>query len=755
MAENEHGCLSEESSHSLIVKNEEINNINEINTIILNSSPIGIVAFQDDGKCILANEAIARIIGTDKATVMRQRFQDIISWRESGMIKLADKTLATGDETYGEFNINTTYGKNVWLEIRFVRFYINGEKHLLQIVSDMTEKKLAEESVKLFFDTTVDMLCIAGFDGYFKELSPTWTATLGWSIAELKARPFIDFVHPDDVEGTLAAAAGLSEGNRVINFENRYLTKDGSYRWIAWNSYGHKERQLIIAAARDMTDKTEALELLRIAKDEAERADRAKSEFIANMSHEIRTPLNAIIGFSEILAQVISDVRQKSYIDSIASAGRSLLELINDILDLSKVEAGMMELQLGPVRFKNVLEEIERIFIPRLQSKNLLLSINIDEDVPEWMLLDEMRLRQVLLNLVGNAVKFTDQGRIDINVSAKHQKKDKQEEIELRIDVKDTGIGISKEDFDRIFESFRQQSGQSNRKYEGTGLGLSISKRLVELMKGSISLKSELGMGSTFTVLLPDIVVPSYVVKNNDEENIEENIMFTSGSVMVVDDVDSNRFLFREILTLHGLRVSTAENGFAALKLLETSLPELILLDIRMPELDGIALNRRIKSNEKTASIPVIAVSASMQPEDVSLFEREGFVAYLEKPVSTVRLLGELKKYFSYKSVIQDFSNNEMEKTKEYFKLNDIGYLTHERLAFLADKIKTYLRLRDVLEFARILRDLDAEYEQNIFSVYADDLVKVAESFDMNGINDIIKRVMEKMDKAVQTEDVE
>ncbi len=159
------------------------------------------------------------------------------------------------------------------------------------------------------------------------------------------------------------------------------------------------------------------------------------------------------------------------------------------------------------------------------------------------------------------------------------------------------------------------------------------------------------------TVLLPDIVVPSYVVKNNDEENIEENIMFTSGSVMVVDDVDSNRFLFREILTLHGLRVSTAENGFAALKQLETSLPELILLDIRMPELDGIALNRRIKSNERIASIPVIAVSASMQPEDVSLFEREGFVSYLEKPVSTARLLGEMKKDFSYVSDFQEYSN--------------------------------------------------------------------------------------------------
>ena len=226
------------------------------------------------------------------------------------------------------------------------------------------------------------------------------------------------------------------------------------------------------------------------------------------MSHEIRTPLNAVIGFSELLYYMEQDGKHKNYLESINTAGKSLLNIINDILDLSKIEAGMMRLQLMPIDLRKLFEEIERIFRMDISKKGLLFIMDIDDEIPKTLLLDETRLRQVLLNIVGNAVKFTDKGYIRVSMQKYFSQSTYIDKWDIAISVEDTGIGIPEGDLERIFESFKQQHGQNDRKYGGNGTWLSISRRLVEMMNGELMVESSLGKGSKFTVVIRDVDVP-------------------------------------------------------------------------------------------------------------------------------------------------------------------------------------------------------------------------------------------------------
>ncbi|MCP4624143.1 MAG: hypothetical protein GY850_11490, partial [bacterium] len=280
---------------------------------------------------------------------------------------------------------------------------------------------------------------------------------------------------------------------------------------------------------------------------EADAASHAKSEFLANMSHEIRTPLNAVLGFSDLLKKLVSDNRQKSYLDSIASSGKNLLTLINDILDLSKIEAGNLELQYEAVDIKAVIKEMQNTFAPRIDEKGLVLSVKWPAEIPELLLLDEVRLRQILFNVIGNAVKFTDSGSIVLSIFAVALDLP-EPAVDLRIAVEDTGIGIAPESIDLIFDAFKQQDGQSARIYGGTGLGLTISKRLVEMLGGTLSVESRPGGGSCFCVALPEVAcVQGVPVFSELDDSLDvDAIHFDSALMLVVDDIEINRRLVKE-----------------------------------------------------------------------------------------------------------------------------------------------------------------------------------------------------------------
>jgi PAS domain S-box-containing protein len=389
------------------------------------------------------------------------------------------------------------------------------------------------------------------------------------------------------------------------------------------------------------------------ARQQAESANRAKSEFLANMSHEIRTPLNAVLGFAELLKERLADQPQvMDYVESINTGGRSLLGLINDILDLSKIEAGRIEIHKEPINPRKIFEEVKQIFSQKIHSKGLVLDMQLDNNMPEALELDHTRIRQILFNLVGNAIKFTSEGKITITAIT-HGKPKPGNLIDFTFEVSDTGLGIPRKQQRIIFDAFRQQEGQSTQKYGGTGLGLTITKRLVEIMNGEISVESKIAKGSTFRVLLSKVKV----VEPMEEERITpthilQQVIFKGSKVLLAEDKLSNQKLFHAFLASYNLEIINATDGQAAVEMCHKHNPEIIFMDLRMPVMDGFEAAKIIRRDIQSKHIPIVALSASLfknyHPDEVHLFND-----ILQKPVSKHGIVNTLIKYLPYDTDIE------------------------------------------------------------------------------------------------------
>ena len=488
---------------------------------------------------------------------------------------------------------------------------------------------------------------------------------------------------------------------------------------------------------------------LENSKLQAESANKAKSEFLANMSHEIRTPLNAIMGFSDLISNLSLSEKQKKYFDSINMAGHSLLTLINDILDLSKIEAGMLELQYEYFDIKDVLKEIQLIFQLKLVEKDLKFEIDLDNNLPPSLYLDEVRIRQILLNLVGNAIKFTNRGFIRIAISLiSLNKEDKT--LDLSIEVEDSGIGIPDDDLEMIFEEFKQQSSHDNRIYGGTGLGLSIVKRLTERMKGHLTVKSTVGVGSSFKVNLLGVKIGEMNVSKDLNTKVRlKDLKFHSQRVLIVDDIVSNRDMVRELLHSVNLRTAEAANGKEGLMTVEEFNPDLILLDIRMPVMDGYEMLAELKKNKNTNHIPVIAMTASVYTDINSLIREQGFYNYLLKPIDINKLLQDIYFLFNKKELTSKVDSQNMVNS-EKDDLPDLEDLNIEKLpsAFISavednlikriDLLSGAVIIRDVKELGYNLSDLCREYNVSAFKGFSKDIIQAAEMFDVDRINRLL-----------------
>lgn len=383
---------------------------------------------------------------------------------------------------------------------------------------------------------------------------------------------------------------------------------------------------------------------IRRAGEKAESANRAKTEFLANMSHEIRTPMNAILGFADLLKGAVFSAKHQKYLDGILTAGKGLMFLINDILDLSKIEEGKMEIRRSPVDLRGMMRELDDVFRQKAEAKHLQFIHTVADSVPSYLLLDDVRLRQILFNLIGNALKFTDKGSVSTHMACERMP---DEKIRLTMEISDTGIGIPKAQQELIFEPFRQADGQSNRKYEGSGLGLAITKRLVAIMDGRIGIESEAGLGTRISVCLEGIepVWHEHGLPASQEE--DNNLTFFGQHILVVEDVVSNRDIVKGFLEPFDVTVTEAENGEQALVALRKQKPALILMDMMMPAMDGYTAIQKIREQDELREVPIVALTASALSHHEREIRELGD-GYIRKPFSRNDLLAELKKHLRF-----------------------------------------------------------------------------------------------------------
>ncbi len=526
--------------------------------------------------------------------------------------------------------------------------------------------RIAEElahgrrELSLLADGITDAVLKIGGDGICTYASPSVRDVLGRDPEDFVGKHAAARTHPQDTNRIVEALDRLLSGEKdKERLTYRRLLDDahGNPVFIeadAAAAFDHTtgERDGVIVSARDVTERVELELLLTRARRKAEHAASAKSEFLANMSHEIRTPMNGVLGFADLMLQDDLDPAHRRHTEMIVQSGRSMMLLLNDILDLSKIEAGHIAVQTAPVDLAMTVAECAALQRPNAESKGLELTVTGEGDAArsrKMVLSDALRLRQIVLNLLGNAVKFTERGSINVRYWAG--------EKEFGIEVRDTGIGIGTSRLETIFNPFTQAESDIARRFGGTGLGLTISRQLAMLLGGSIEVESKPGKGSCFRLVLPASYVSAPVPHEDARPPVEATELPRSARILLVEDHDVNRVLATEMLERCGQSVASAHDGNEAIAMVMDSLMrgdsyDLVLMDIQMPGCDGYAATRAIRAEGITAeTLPIVALTANAFPEDVAAAREAGMQAHLAKPLVFAELARALQRWLPTKIV--------------------------------------------------------------------------------------------------------
>jgi two-component system, sensor histidine kinase and response regulator len=503
-------------------------------------------------------------------------------------------------------------------------------------LQDITDRRSASDQVAQLFQLSEDFMAVVNFDGLLVQTNPVWTAAFELSKEHLLGTRFEQLFQPDDHEPVTAELARLAASSSVATFETRYLRGDVA-RTLLWTAAPDPDRRLIYAVGRDITDHKELQRALAKTRDQALEASRLKSEFVATMSHEIRTPMNGVIGLTDLLLSTTLDATQRRYVEGVRIAGDALLSVINDILDFSKIEAGRLVLDSIDFRLEDVVEDVATLVRQSANAKGLELTVEFRPGVPFALNGDPGRLRQILLNLTHNAVKFTERGRVSVRVQPGPTRTDGR--VPVIFEVIDTGIGMDPSRLEELFEPFRQAHEGATRAYGGTGLGLSICRRLADLMGGEIHASSDLGRGATFVAELVFAPAADWgrSVRGPDARGL---------AVLVVDDDEVNRLVMVTQLNRWGMRPVAASSAAQALELL-TRRPapaggyDLAVIDMHMPRTDGLALVQQLRSIPALRRLPVILLTSD-ETTSAELAVEFRISARLTKPVQQSDLFDAL-----------------------------------------------------------------------------------------------------------------
>ena len=444
--------------------------------------------------------------------------------------------------------------------------------------------------------------------------------------------------------------------------------------------------------------------------------------------------MNAILGFSEILLSRVKDPKIIKPLKTISSSGNSLLRLINDILDLSKIEAGKFDIQYSQVNLKTVFQDITNIFQHKLQERRLDFILDIQKDIPESLLMDGTRLRQVLTNLVGNSVKFTDEGYIKLAVNYKYSNSNKGL-LNLKIRVEDSGIGIPVKDQKTIFEAFTQVAGQKNEQFGGTGLGLSITKRLIEAMNGTINLESEVGKGSTFNIELKNVEIlsPGAVTKEA-ADFIQDSIKFKPAKIVIADDIEYNRDLIKLFFDNSDFEIFEAENGADAVEQVRKHKPDILLLDLKMPVMNGYEAAKIIRADENLKKIKIVVLTASAMKEDEPAIRKIGD-SYLKKPVTKSSIIQEFMKYLPYETV-------GLVESKKITDEKLVAQINTDVLPLIDELIKKQ-SIRKLEDLAQICLKLSTSFKNDILTDFSKQVSAALECYNLDELEKLVSNFKE------------
>jgi two-component system sensor histidine kinase/response regulator len=533
---------------------------------------------------------------------------------------------------------------------------------------DMTSRKQAEEALRESeerfrgtFENAAVGIAHVHTTGQLLRVNETCCAILGYSHEELLGKNFLDLTHPDDLATSTELFAGLLRGDSLgYAIEKRYLRKDGSPVWaqvaISLQRDAAGKPAYAIGAIQDISERKRLDAELRQAKDVAEAANHAKDEFLANVSHEIRTPMNAILGMAEITLDTPLTDEQRSNLNIVLSSAEGLLSLINDLLDFSKIEAGRLELENADFSLRTVLNQTLRALALRAHKKGVELACQVEQDVPDGLVGDGNRLRQALLNLIGNAIKFTEEGEVIVRVRAPERD---HKSVVIDLEIADTGIGIAPEKQQTIFQAFEQADSSTTRRYGGTGLGLTISSRLVEMMGGKIAVASELGRGSTFRFSARFGRSSRLAAAPAQPPVVDLHGL----RVLIVDDNATNRMILQGWARGWGMVPTEAADGPAAISALWRGVASkepfaMVLLDARMPGTDGLELAKGISQTPELSTCRIILLTSDDRPGDARRYRALRISAVLMKPVQQEELLDNIYRVLAHGAVATDIAES-------------------------------------------------------------------------------------------------